>query len=210
MFKSGTANLIEGGLGGQVNVRSRRPFDFTGFELSGSLNAVKFEQSGEWEWNGNLLVSNRWDVGDGGEFGILVNVAMTNTDFLDSTRENDLFVSPRPAAGSPGFHRAQRQRPVLRPGRPRPSVGERGHPVQAQRRPAILRRRLYQGYRGNDSNFWMFVPLFDNSTLTNVEFDENGLPIRARVNSPNAPDGFQEFRKSRTHTYQIGGGIIYD
>src|SRR5918993_1038401 len=87
VFKSGTANLIEGGLGGQVNVRSRRPFDFTGFELSGSLNAVRFEQRGKWDWNGNILFSNRWEVGDGGDFGILVNAAMTNTNFLDSTRE---------------------------------------------------------------------------------------------------------------------------
>src|SRR5215210_5392283 len=79
VFKSSTANLIEGGLGGQVNVRSRRPFDFKGLEISGSLNAVKFEQSGQTDWNGNLLLSNRWDVGDGGEFGVLVNVAMTNT-----------------------------------------------------------------------------------------------------------------------------------
>ena len=31
VFKSGTANLIEGGLGGQVNVRGRKPFDFRGF-----------------------------------------------------------------------------------------------------------------------------------------------------------------------------------
>src|SRR5687767_9703066 len=68
VFKSGTANLIEGGLGGQVNVRSRRPFDFKGLELSGSFNIVKFEASGKWDWNGNILVSNRWDVGDGGEF----------------------------------------------------------------------------------------------------------------------------------------------
>src|SRR5687767_3713841 len=68
VFKSGTANLIEGGLGGQVNVRSRRPFDFKGLEVSGSFNIVKFEASGKWDWNGNILVSNRWDVGDGGEF----------------------------------------------------------------------------------------------------------------------------------------------
>jgi TonB-dependent receptor len=211
VFKSGTANLIEGGLGGQVNVRSRRPFDFTGFELSGSANAVKFEQSGEWEWNGNLLVSNRWDVGDGGEIGLLVNVAMTNTDFLDSTRENDLFVSPRPAVGSrPAFIAPNGSGLFYGQGnRSRPSAN-----AAIQYKPnADLQfyvDGLYQGYRGDDSNFWMFVPNFDNTTLTNVEFDANGLPIRARVNSPNAPDGFQEFRKSRTDTYQIGGGLIYD
>ncbi|HEX8307871.1 MAG TPA: TonB-dependent receptor, partial [Allosphingosinicella sp.] len=211
VFKSSTANLIEGGLGGQVNVRSRRPFDFTGFELSGSLNIVKFEQSGDWEWNGNLLASNRWDVGDGGEIGVLVNVAMTNTDFLDSTRENDLFVSPRPANGSrPAFIAPNGTGLFYGQGdRARPSAN-----AAIQYKPnsdlQFYVDALYQGYRGNDSNFWMFVPLFDNSTLTNVEFDENGLPIRARVNSPNAPDGFQEFRRSRTNTYQIGGGMIYD
>jgi TonB-dependent receptor len=211
VFKSSTANLIEGGLGGQVNVRSRRPFDFTGFELSGSLNAVKFEQSGDWEWNGNLLASNRWDVGDGGEIGLLVNVAMTNTDFLDSTRENDLFVSPRPASGTrPAFIAPNGSGLFYGQGnRARPSAN-----AAIQYKPnsdlQFYVDGLYQGYRGDDSNFWMFVPLFDNSTLTNVEFDENGLPIRARVSSPNAPDGFQEFRRSRTNTYQIGGGMIYD
>src|SRR3954468_6891640 len=35
-FKTSTANLIEPGISGLVNVRSRRPFDFTGFEISGS------------------------------------------------------------------------------------------------------------------------------------------------------------------------------
>lgn len=59
VYKSGTANLIEGGIGGQINVRGRRPFDFQGFELSGSLNGVSWEQSGDLSWNGNLLVSNR-------------------------------------------------------------------------------------------------------------------------------------------------------
>jgi len=211
VFKSSTANLIEGGLGGQVNVRSRRPFDFKTFEMSGSANLVKFEQSGDWEWNGNLLVSNRWDVGDGGEIGILVNAAMTNTDFLDSTRENDLFVSPRPAVGGrPAFIAPNGSGLFYGSGnRWRPSAN-----AAIQYKPnddlQFYIDGLFQGYRGDDSNFWMFVPLFDNSTLSNVEFDENGLPIRARVNSPNAPDGFQEFRRTRTNTYQIGAGATYD
>ncbi|HEX9946346.1 MAG TPA: TonB-dependent receptor [Allosphingosinicella sp.] len=211
VFKSGTANQVEGGLGGQVNVRSRRPFDFTGFELSGMLNAVKFEQSGKWDWNGNLLVSNRWDVGDGGEFGILVNVAATNTDFLDSTRENDLFVSPRPAVGSRPAFIAPNGSGLFygRGDRLRPSGNAA---IQFKPNPDLqfYIDALYQGYRGHDSNFFMFVPLFDNSTLTDVVFGANGVPISARVNSPNAPDGFQEFRNADTDTYQIGGGVIYD
>ena len=211
VFKSSTANLIEGGLGGQVNVRSRRPFDFKGFELSGSANAVKFEQSDKWDWNGNILVSNRWDVGDGGEFGVLVNAAMTNIEFLDSTRENDLFVSPRPAVGDRPAFIAPNGSGLFYGGgdRWRPSANAA---IQYRVNPDLqfYIDGLFQGYRGHDSNYWMFVPLFDNSTLTDVEFDEDGLPTSAVVNSPNAPDGFQEFRKTRTNTWQVGGGAIYD
>ena len=36
-FKTSTANLVEPGIAGLVNVRSRRPFDFKGFEVAGSV-----------------------------------------------------------------------------------------------------------------------------------------------------------------------------
>ena len=36
-FKTSTANLVEPGLAGLVNVRSRRPFDFKGMEIAGSI-----------------------------------------------------------------------------------------------------------------------------------------------------------------------------
>ena len=35
VYKSGTADIIEPGLAGLVNVRTRRPFDFKGFEVMG-------------------------------------------------------------------------------------------------------------------------------------------------------------------------------
>ncbi|HEY0148778.1 MAG TPA: TonB-dependent receptor [Allosphingosinicella sp.] len=213
VFKSGTANQVEGGLGGQVNVRSRRPFDFTGFELSGQLNAVKFEQSGQWDWNGNILASNRWDVGDGGEFGILVNFALTNTDFLDSTRENDLFVSPRPASGSrPAFIAPNGSGLFYGSGdRVRPS-GNAAIQYKPNDKLQFYVDGLFQGYRGRDSNYWQFVPLFSNpeTTISDVVLGDNGLPISARVSTTNAPDGFQEFRNADTDTYQIGGGVIFD
>ena len=37
VYKSTTADLVEGGIAGLVNVRSRRPFDFDGFEIAGSI-----------------------------------------------------------------------------------------------------------------------------------------------------------------------------
>ena len=142
VYKSGTANLIEGGIGGQVNVRGRKPFDFAGFEVSGSLNGVNWEQSGDLTWNGNLLISNRWDTGIG-EIGVLVNASYVGLKFLE--------FDPRAIAGHrhnqcnqrAGHHR---RRPLSRrPGavyglwRTLAPVGQRGYPVEAEPRTRNLR-----------------------------------------------------------------------
>src|SRR3954470_22689545 len=67
-FKTSTANLVEPGIAGLVNVRSRRPFDFSGMEVSGSFWVMRPNQSRDASINGNLLLSDRWNMGDG-EFG---------------------------------------------------------------------------------------------------------------------------------------------
>jgi iron complex outermembrane recepter protein len=213
VFKSGTANLIESGIGGQVNVRSRRPFDFDGFELSGSLNGVHFEQSGKVDWNGNLLVSDRWDTGIG-EIGVLVNAAMTNIDFLDSTRENDRYVSPEPGQtpGPGDFVRPNGQGIFYGSGnRWRPSVNG-----AIQWRPSssleIYVDGLFQGYRGEDRNHWMFVPTFGpGPQYTNVVLrrDPANSAQSMTVTNGGTPDGYDEFRKARTDTYQIAGGAVW-
>lgn len=40
VFKSTTATLQEGGIGGTINVTTARPFDFTGFQAVGSVKAM--------------------------------------------------------------------------------------------------------------------------------------------------------------------------
>ena len=80
-------------LAGLVNVRSRRPFDFDGFEIAGSVWGLYTYQADEITPNGNILVTNRWDVGDGGEIGALIGFSYTRLKYLDSTRENTDFVA---------------------------------------------------------------------------------------------------------------------
>ena len=72
-FKSSTADLVEPGLSGLVNVRSRRPFDFRGMEIAGSVWGVYPKQSEDFAPNAQLLLSNRWNAGDG-EIGALLGV----------------------------------------------------------------------------------------------------------------------------------------
>jgi TonB-dependent receptor len=211
VFKSSTANLIESGIGGQVNVRSRRPFDFTGFHLSGSANGVHFEQSQDVTWNGNLLISNRWDTGIG-EIGILVNAAMTNIQYLDATRENDRFITPDPnvTPGAGDFVRPNGQGVFYSRGdRWRPSVNGA---IQWRPTPGLefYAEGLFQGYRGKDSNHWLFVPTFGASQFSNVVLRDgsNSVESFTVANAAN-PDGYDEFRDSKTDTYQAAAGFNY-
>ena len=69
--KSPTADLIEGGAAGNVNMRSDRPFDKEGFRFTYTLGGSDNSESGSPGERGALIVSDTW----GSEFGVLVGVA---------------------------------------------------------------------------------------------------------------------------------------
>src|SRR5437763_1417316 len=97
-FKTSTADLIEPGIAGELNVRSRRPFDFKGFEINGSFWELHPPQAGGWYPNGNIMITDRWRVGDG-EMGALLNFSYTKLHYLDSIISNAYFVAPGTNAG---------------------------------------------------------------------------------------------------------------
>jgi len=71
VFKNPSAEHIEGGIGGIVNVRTRRPFDFKGATAAASIGGKYNDLADKAEPDAFALVSNRWDVG-GGELGVLL------------------------------------------------------------------------------------------------------------------------------------------
>ena len=70
--KNATADLIEGGLAGTVNLNTRKPFDNDGLKVafSGEANYGDFRK--EWTPTFSGLISNTWDT-DAGRFGLLVS-----------------------------------------------------------------------------------------------------------------------------------------
>jgi TonB-dependent receptor len=62
VYKSYSADLIEGGLGGLINVRTHKPFDFKGLTVSGEIDARHSDLVGKTDPQGSLLVSDRWDT----------------------------------------------------------------------------------------------------------------------------------------------------
>lgn len=74
VFKNQTADMIEGGIGGTISLRTRRPFDSDGQVMSFNLDYSYGDRAEEWTPTASALYSNRWETGVG-EFGFLVNFA---------------------------------------------------------------------------------------------------------------------------------------
>lgn len=87
VYKSPTADLIEGGLGGTVDVRTHLPFDFPGATVSATLRNNYADRIKKSEPMASLLVSDRWQTGIG-EIGVLAAVSYQERSYrqdLDST-----------------------------------------------------------------------------------------------------------------------------
>ena len=78
VYKNPSADMIEGGVGGLVNLRTRKPLGENGqiIALSGDWNYADLRDKGF--WSANALYSNRWEPAAGGEFGILVSGSINN------------------------------------------------------------------------------------------------------------------------------------
>lgn len=70
VFKTLTADRIEGGIAGTINLRTRKPFDTEGPQLLFSAEGTYSDFIEKWSPTVSILGSYRWDT-DHGEFGIL-------------------------------------------------------------------------------------------------------------------------------------------
>ena len=89
VYKNQTAEMIEGGLGGTVDLRTRLPFDFEGEKLATSFSVNYGDFAEKTSPAASVLYSNRWNTG-AGNFGILVDLARSDL----STRTDGMFVRP--------------------------------------------------------------------------------------------------------------------
>lgn len=77
VFKSPSADRIEGGIAGVVNLRTRTPFDAKGFVLAASAEMNYGDFQKDPSANLNVLISNRWQTGIG-EIGFLASASYSN------------------------------------------------------------------------------------------------------------------------------------
>ncbi len=208
VYKTSTADLIEPGLAGLINVRSRRPFDFDGFQVAGSAWGLYSHQAENVRPNGNIVVSNRWEAGES-EFGALIGFSYTDLSYLDSTRSNTDFV----AGGGPnGTRFPDIQRITYGVGhRTRPSIN---FALQWSPNPDVelYAEGLWQGFRNRLSDRETSVPLWGGSGFSDFETQEGrpDLLESGTVTDPFRPDGFQGGTFNKTNTYQAAIGGTWD
>ncbi len=73
-YKNETASMIEGGIAGSINLRTRLPFDQKGRLLAFSADAAYNDQSKQTTPDVSGIYANRWDT-NAGEFGVMLNGA---------------------------------------------------------------------------------------------------------------------------------------
>jgi TonB-dependent receptor len=76
VYKTSSADLLEGGLGGLVDLRTRRPLDFAGRQFIASARLVHGDLVKNDAPQYAALASDRWSLGSGGELGALVAASL--------------------------------------------------------------------------------------------------------------------------------------
>ncbi|MBV8603825.1 MAG: TonB-dependent receptor [Pelomonas sp.] len=87
VYKTPVADQIEGGIGGVIDLRMHRPLDFTGLKLAGTVKETYADLAGKRNPEGSFLVSERWKLEGGGDFGALLSVAKQKRSYRADTEE---------------------------------------------------------------------------------------------------------------------------
>ena len=204
VYKSGTADLLEPGLAGLINVRTRRPFDFKGFEIDGAIRETYNDQNGKYNTNGNVLITDRWMTG-AGEMGALLNLSYTEQDFRNAVRWATGYINTTTVDGQ-DLRYPDAVGVYMDTGhRWRPSAN-----ATLQWRPndqtEVYADLLWQAYRAEHSNDWAQAPLW-SGTKTNVVVEEGTNKIESMTNTGGEPISFyRSTGYDRTDTQQIAVG----
>lgn len=230
VYKSNTANLIEGGVAGVIDMKLQKPFNFDkGLTVAANGRVYTGTVSDKTSYTGGLLVSDRWDAGDG-EMGLLVDASFTRNNF---SRPVSFNCDPRSTNHGP-------------PGAPDlvlpTCVGgttDTGYNTRPQVNAAFQWKvtpelelyldGLYTGYRSTFATNFIFGDVFAGNSITNAVGtddcftasvnDAGFLPgpnvenlcigQSATFNGVDALTSTQA-KKQRTDQYVLGGGVKWN
>ncbi len=220
VYKSTIADIIEPGIAGLVNVRTRRPFDFEGQEIAGGVYYSYNDQSEKAFPKGNILYTNRWDT-NAGEIGFLANGSYAQHKYYNGIRYNSTGFLP--AQSSWNIEEPYSEGGFVLPesvGLYNPS-GERWRPswnMALQWRPnedlEIYFDGIFQGFRGTGKldqfNFSMNGTDVTLADIVMVEGTDNRQVASVSKSGGSPPWAYRLTNKNRADLYQYAIGAKWD
>jgi TonB-dependent receptor len=86
--KAVTPDLTGETVAGQIDIRTRSALDYKGFHVAGKAGAGYLDLGGRSEYEGSLVLSNRWNTGIG-DIGVLVSGSYYQRNMLTDNFETD-------------------------------------------------------------------------------------------------------------------------
>ncbi|MGA7674135.1 MAG: TonB-dependent receptor [Rhizomicrobium sp.] len=205
VHKSTTAQDLEGGLAGLIDVRLHRPFDFDGPQVAGGLQGTYGTVSKHVDPTASLLLSDRWNTSIG-EIGALLDISYKNRHYVDQ----DGFDYYSDQENNPGVHN-----PSTLGGIEYPGNNERGSAnLSTQWRPnsntEVFAEVFYTRYRNpNAVDFLIGLPGDSPSSAYTSVTDPNGVnELKTETICCFNLTSNQSFRDS-TNTYQAATGVTW-
>lgn len=91
IYKNQSADMIEGGIGGTVSLRTRKPFDSPDRLTAFTLDYSYGDLAKGWTPTVSGLFSDRWET-SAGEFGVLVNASSSKLEGSSNGIQSDAYV----------------------------------------------------------------------------------------------------------------------
>lgn len=207
VYKSNVPDQTEGGIAGLIDVRLRRPFDFKGERVAVGARGMYNDNSGKNSYAGNVLVSDRWKLDGGGEFGALFAAAYQRSRVQDSIFFNFLY-EPQPLTGVAGHNTIDL--PLTDGAQVNPADRKRyAYDFSLQWKPnanlELYSDTLYTGYRNtHDVHFFIGFPRF--GTITSASLIGSTSAPRSVTSTNNFQLTSTQAFKDKTDSFQTAFG----
>lgn len=224
VYKSNAPDQLEGGIAGLIDIRLRKPFDFGGLKLAGGGRGIFGKYADGTSWFGSALVSNRWKLSGGGEFGALLSVSDSMYHYKDQRTFNFLWedVGTTIVPGLTSIKLPVTAGSLLIPG----DRKRKGYNVSLQWRPnsqlEVYSDILYTGYRNErDVHFFIGFPRFGafqtvavnpGTNIVSKETTTNNFHLNSTQSFNDKTDSYQAVlgAKWREDRFTVASEFVYN
>jgi iron complex outermembrane receptor protein len=209
VYKTPSADLVEGGIGGLINVVTRKPLDKPGFTLSGSARGRYSDLPDKVDPMFSALVSNTWDVGDG-QFGILVAGSFQQRAFESHVVSVGAPIK-QPGIAADAVSLSEQYQPAINADRRRIGIDA---VIQYKPNPELefYLQGTYQDASALQQQYGLYIRSLGNRSFVpgSVEYFPGTKDV-SQVSFTNVPvRTFGADRDNYEESWQVAGGVKFD